>query len=118
MAWFSHILIGTLVATSIFVAVLSGCQLTDQTTENGGFCSETQITEFIPSFDADLATIPDIRPLFILILVICTAIWITKNWTILPPNPIPCPIRSYRPSRSTPFVRPTFLPYFAAIRDH
>ncbi len=117
MLWPYRLIICTIVATSIFVAILSGCQTSDQAISDGGFCSETQITAFIPSFDADQATIPDIRPLLVLFLIVFVAIWITKNWTIILPNPIPCPIRSYRPSRSTPFVRQTFLPYLFATRD-
>lgn len=121
MTWLHRMLICTIVATSIFIAVLSGCSLSDQSTTDGGFCSETQIAPYIPQFDADIATEPAIR-LFLLVLIISTAIWIIKNHFNLRPTTYNLPTR-FRSKRSNhtphskPFTKDVYLPYLFATRD-
>lgn len=116
MDWVTRLLIGTLVATGIFVAVVSGCDsVLFPTSNEGGSCTEAHIIPFIPTH-ATLVDIPLIsRILLFLVAIVLVAIAIPKtNYAI----DADARRRSRAgPRQSMPFYRRLFLPYLCAMRD-
>lgn len=69
MEWLSRLLVCVLVVTGISVALLSGCQLSERATPDGGSCSETQIGPLMPFAAQTDADVPLVRLEFAAILV-------------------------------------------------
>ncbi len=116
MDWITRLLIGTLVATGIFVAIVSGCDSALFPTPNdGGSCTDSYITPLIPTH-ATLVDIPLIsRVLLFLVAIVLTIATIPKiNYAI----DADARRRSRAGPRQTlPFYNRLFLPYLCATRD-
>lgn len=116
MDWFARILIGTLVAAGIFVAVVSGCQPgLFSSPSDGGSCTEARINPFVP-IHADLVDIPTVSRVFLFVILIALTIAAIPKTDY---NADPNERRRSRagPRQSLPFYKRLFLPYLCATRD-
>lgn len=115
MDWITRLLIGTLVAAGIFVAVVSGCQSGLIVANDGGSCAEAHIAPFIPTH-ADLVDIPLLSRVLLFLVAIALVITATPK-TNYAADPNKRRRSRAGPRQSMPFYRRLFLPYLCATRD-
>lgn len=115
MDWLSRLLVCVLVATGIFVAVVSSCQSLLHDAPSGGSCSETQIEPAMPLGIVTDAIVP-LVPLLWFAAAVTTIVALVQK----PNFHVAAAIRTrwrFGPSGTKPFFKDLFLPYLAATRD-
>lgn len=115
MDWITRLLIGTLVAAGIFVAMVSGCQSGLIAPTDGGSCTEARFEPFVP-IPSTLVDIPTLaRILLFLVAITLVLTGIPKTNYDADPN------KRHRsragPRQTLPFYKRLFLPYLCATRD-
>jgi len=115
MDWITRLLIGTLVAAGIFVAVVSGCQSGLIVPQDGGSCTEARFEPFVPT-PSTLVDIPTLaRILLFLVAIVLFLSGIPRTNCKADPNKRR--LSRAGPRQSMPFFRRLFLPYLCATRD-
>ncbi len=112
MDWITRLLIGTMVAATLFVAIVSGCQSGLIAPTDGGSCAEARLEPLLPT-PSTLVDIPTLARILLFLVAITLAV------VAVPKTDYADARRRSRagPRQTLPFYRRLFLPYLCATRD-